>query len=769
MALSICLYFLLSLSAISISQGRDQGDTHIVYLGNVDKSLHPDAVTSSHHALLGDVLGSVKAARESIGFSYRHGFSGFSARLTEEQASKLSGLPNVLSVFRNEIHTVHTTNSWEFLGLYGSGEKSLFGASEATESSWLWKKSKFGKDVIIGVLDSGVWPESESFSEHGMGPIPERWKGACETGEQFNASHCNKKLIGARFFSHGLQDGPEAYAKAHQEVLSPRDVHGHGTHTASTAGGRFVRNANWLGYAKGTAKGGAPDSRLAIYKICWRNITDGSARCPDSHVLSAFDMGIHDGVDIISASFGGPVRDYFLDSTSIRAFHAMQKGIVVIASAGNEQQTEGPGSVKNVAPWVITVGASTLDRSYFGDLYLGNNKSFRGLSMTEQRLKKRWYHLAAGADVGLPTSNFSARQLCMSQSLDPKKVRGKIVACLRGPMHPGFQSLEVSRAGGAGIIICNSTQVDQNPRNEFLPSVHVDEEVGQAIFSYVKSTRNPVADIQHQISLRNQKPAPFMAPTSSSGPNFIDPDILKPDITAPGVKILAAYTQFNNSEVPYQFSSGTSMSCPHVTGIVALLKSYRPAWSPAAIKSAIVTTGYAFDNLGEPIKNSSRAPASPFDFGGGHVNPNAAAHPGLVYDADEQDYIGYLCGLGYNQTELQILTQTSAKCPDNPTDLNYPSIAISDLRRSKVVQRRVTNVDDDVTNYTASIEAPESVSVSVHPPVLQFKHKGEPKTFQVIFRVEDDSNIDKAVFGKLIWSNGKYTVTSPIAVYPSRS
>ncbi|XP_024516529.1 subtilisin-like protease SBT3.13 [Selaginella moellendorffii] len=664
-------------------QGRDHGDTHIVYLGNVDKSLHPEAVTSSHHALLRDILGSDEAARESLGFSYRHGFSGFSARLTEEQAAKISSLPNVLSIFPNKIRKIHTTNSWEFLGLYGSGENSLFGASESTESSWLWHNTKYGKDVIIGVFDSGVWPESKSFLDHGMKSIPKRWKGTCETGEKFNASHCNKKLIGARFFSHGLQDGPEAYAKAHREILSPRDVNGHGTHTASTAGGRFVRNANWLGYAKGTAKGGAPDAHLAIYKICWRNITDDRVGCPDAHVLSAFDMGIHDGVDIISASFGGPVGDYFLDSTFIGAFHAMQKGIVVVASAGNSQQTLGPGSVENGAPWIITVGASTLDRAYFGDLFLGNNESFRGFSFTEKRLRKRWYHLAAGANVGLPTSSFSARF--------------------------------------------------------------------------------PVAQIQHQISLTNQKPAPLMAAFSSSGPNLVDADILKPDITAPGVHILAAYTQFNNSKVPYKLVSGTSMSCPHVSGIVALLKSYRPTWSPAAIKSAIVTTGYWFDNLSESIKNSSLAPASPFDFGGGHVNPNAAAHPGLVYDADEQDYIGYLCSLGYNQTELQILTQTSAKCPDNPTDLNYPSIAISNLSRSKVVHRRVTNVDDDATNYTASIEAPESVSVSVHPSVLRFEHKGETKAFQVIFRVEDDSNINNDVFGKLIWSNGKYMVTSPIA------
>ncbi|EFJ21133.1 hypothetical protein SELMODRAFT_417793 [Selaginella moellendorffii] len=267
MALSI---FLLSSSAISIAQGRDQGDSHIA----INRSIQMLLLTPS-------------------------------GRFRKSISPHAAGLPNVLSIFPNKIHTVHTTlTSWEFLGLYGNGQKTLYGGSEATESSWLWRKAKFGKDIIIGVLDSGVWPESERFSDHGTGPIPERWKGTCETGEQFHSSHCNKKLIGVRFFSRGLHDGPEAYAKANQEVLSPRDVVGHGTHVASTAGGRFVRNTNWFDYTKGTAKGGAPDSCLAIYKICWRNVTASTIRCEDSHILSAFDMGIHHGVDIISASLG---------------------------------------------------------------------------------------------------------------------------------------------------------------------------------------------------------------------------------------------------------------------------------------------------------------------------------------------------------------------------------------------------------------------------------------------------------------------------------
>ncbi|EFJ21136.1 hypothetical protein SELMODRAFT_417801 [Selaginella moellendorffii] len=665
-------------------------------------------------------LGIVKAARESLGFSYRHGFSGFSARLTEEQAAKLSGLPNVLSVFRNEFHTVHTTNSWEFLGLYGSGEKSLFGASEATESSWLWKKSKFGKDVIIGVLDSGE------------GPTLLAWQRAW-TNVGFPRSMARvRKLFGSwhgtnpRKMERNLRNwGAIQRFSLQQETYRCQIPY---PRPASSMALNISWRKNFLVcfcISLGTISHGfycrrpirekrklASLRKRHCKKICWRNITNGRAICPSAHTLSAFDMAIHDGVDILSASIGG-LGDYFQHALSMGSFHPMQKGIVVVASAGNAQQTLGPGLVQNGAPWVITVGASTLDRAYFGDLYLGNNKSFRGFSMTEQRLKKRWYHLAAGADVGLPTSNFSARHELVFGSQES----------------PGKDCGMLERANASRIPIIR---------------IHVDEEVGTSHLFIYRIYKRSYSGYTASDNIEKSKACSFHGTISSSGPNRIDfrlkQTFSRPDITAPGV--LAAKTQFNNSQISYKFDSGTSMCCPHVTGIVALLKSYRPAWSPEAIKSAIVTTGYSFDNLGEPIKNSSRAPASPFYYGG-HVNPNAAAHPGLVYDADEQDYIGYLCSLGYNQTELQILTQTSPK-PDNPTDLNYPSIATSDLHRSKVVQRRVTNVDDDATNYTASIEAPESGSVSVHPSVLQFKRKGETEAFQVIFRVEDDSNIDRA-------------------------
>ncbi|EFJ09952.1 hypothetical protein SELMODRAFT_427594 [Selaginella moellendorffii] len=253
-----------------------------------------------------------------------------------------------------------------------------------------------------------------------------------------------RKLIGARFFSHGLQDGPKAYAKAHQELLSPRDVEGH----------RFVKNTTGLATQKCGARG--------------------------SHTLSAFDMGIHNGVDIFSASIDG-------------------------------QQP-----------------------------------------------------LSIAKNVGLPTSNFSASQLCMGWSLDPEKVQGKIVACLRGPMHLAFQSFEVSQAGGAGIIFCNSTlEFDQNPENEFLLLKSWTSHL--LIYQIYKLS---CSGYTASDNIEKSKRAPYMAPFSSSGPNIIDPDILKPDITAPGVNILAAYTQFNNSKIAYMLASGTSMSCPHVTGIV---------------------------------------------------------------------------------------------------------------------------------------------------------------------------------------------------------
>lgn len=152
------------------------------------------------------------------------------------------------------------------------------------------------------------------------------------------------------------------------------DVDGHGSHTLSTAGGNFVPNASIFGVGKGTAKGGSPRARVASYKVCWPG-TDRTGGCFDADIMAAFDRAIHDGVDVLSLSLGGDPSPYFQDGISIGSFHAVKKGIVVVCSAGNDGPT--PGTVSNVSPWIITVGASTLDREFRAFVELRNGLQFK--------------------------------------------------------------------------------------------------------------------------------------------------------------------------------------------------------------------------------------------------------------------------------------------------------------------------------------------------------------------------------------------------------
>ncbi|XWS38123.1 hypothetical protein CRYUN_Cryun19dG0103300 [Craigia yunnanensis] len=336
---------------------------HIVYMG---EKRHEDPATTkmSHYKMLFTLLGSKEAATNSMLYSYKHGFSGFAARLTESQAEEIAAFPGVVQVIPNRIHKLHTTRSWEFMGLNYRSSKNLL------------TKSNMGEGTIIGVIDSGVWPESESFSDRGMSPIPSRWKGICQEGQLFNSSNCNKKLIGARWFIKGILDQNETPINISngEEILSARDRSGHGTHTASTAAGNFVENANYEGLAAGLARGGAPRAHLAVYKVCW---SFGPGGCTDADLLKAFDKAIQDGVHILFVSIGNstPFFSYAdqRNSIAIGSFHAITKGITVACSAGNDGPTAM--TVENTAPWIITVAATTIDRALTTAITLGNNRT----------------------------------------------------------------------------------------------------------------------------------------------------------------------------------------------------------------------------------------------------------------------------------------------------------------------------------------------------------------------------------------------------------
>ena len=169
------------------------------------------------------------------------------------------------------------------------------------------------------------------------------------------------KIIGAKYYRSDGSFGPD-------DIPSPRDSNGHGTHTASTAAGNLVSMTSLYGFGQGTARGGVPSSRIAVYKVCW------SDSCSDADILAAFDDAIADGVDIISFSIGATDNhplDYFYDSLAIGSFHAMRNGILTSTSAGNNGPV--PSTISNFAPWFLSVAASTIDRSFSTKVQLGNN------------------------------------------------------------------------------------------------------------------------------------------------------------------------------------------------------------------------------------------------------------------------------------------------------------------------------------------------------------------------------------------------------------
>ncbi|KAI3803617.1 hypothetical protein L1987_31774 [Smallanthus sonchifolius] len=483
-----------------------------------------------------------------------------------------------------------------------------------------------------------------------------------------------QKLIGARFLNKGYASvvGP-----LNSSFESPRDHEGHGSQTLSTAGGNFYQAQMCLGTGM---EGGSPNARVAAYKVCFPPVNGNE--CFDADILAAFDMAIQDGVDVLSVSLGGDAVPFFNDSVAIGSFHAVKHGIVVVCSAGNSGPADG--TVSNVATWQITVGASIMDRQFPSYAVLGNNMRFKGESLSAKALpKNKLFPVISSIEAKAANADAKDAQLCKAGSLDPTMAKGKILVCLRGDNAWVDEGQEAALAGAVGMILANNeasgNEIIADPH--VLPATHITYTDGLAVYRYLNST-----NLHHL--------AYILAPIDNC---------VQPDTTAPGVSIIAAYTEsqgptnqdFDTRRVQFNCVSGTSMSCPHVSGIVGLLKTLHPDWSPAAIKSAIMTTARTRDNEAKPMTNASHIKATPLSYGAGHVQPNRAMDPGLVYDLTTTDYLDLLCTLGYTKSQIEKFSETPYTCPSKNIsliDFNYPSITVHNLNGSITVTRTVKNV-----------------------------------------------------------------------------
>jgi subtilisin family serine protease len=675
---------------------------------------------------------------------YTIALNGFSALLTEGQVEEIRMQKDVLMVMPDELLQVQTDSSPSFLGLDAPAGPYLRGVT--------------GENVVVGIIDTGIWPEHPSFADDGsygpppVGPLP------CEFGDMAHNPDdapftCNNKLLGAYQM---LQTYRAVFGADPDEFNSARDDNGHGSHTASTTAGNAGVQATVLGIPRGTISGIAPRARVIAYKGC------GNLGCFSSDTARAIDQAVADGVDVINYSIGGgPGAPGAAD---IAFLFAADAGLFVATSAGNSGPGSGTVGNPGTMPWLTTVGANTQSRFFQGTIELGDGRQFTGASIT------------AGVDSALLVDAATAGgDLCVPGTLNPAMVSGKIVLCRRGAIARADKSRAVMLAGGIGMIMYENEDTNNLfSDSHWVPSVHIDQTPGLAIKSYIATTPGASASlVGEQISTWPY--APSMTIFSSRGPNAAAPDILKPDITAPGLQILAGYSPTPDpaSTPPgelFAAIAGTSMSSPHIAGVFALLKQAHPDWSPAAAKSAMMTTAYQ-----DVLDNDRVTQASPFAQGAGHVNAGGKANkgslfePGLVYDAGFLDYLGFLCDAFpsvFANPAATCAALESAGIPTKAYNLNYPSIAVSEVPGIQTIRRTVTSVAKESGNrtYTASVEAPPGYAVSVSPATLSLR-KGESATFEVTF-TNTGAPIGEWRFGSLTWSDatGNYAVRSPIAV-----
>jgi len=696
-------------------------------------------------------------------YDYRYSFNGFAAQMTLAQANKIAGMDGVLNVSPDSLQTMDTSSTPTFLGLTAPGGLwDQLGGPIGNKNGI----GGAGDGIIIGVVDSGIWPESLSFSDRNAnGKLVYQqisgFHGKCDSAEiiidgSWDANLCNKKLVAAQHFNAAWGGDAAIQDQRPWEFLSPRDYNSHGTHTSSTAGGNFGVEPTGAAAAFGAISGMAPRARVAMYKALWSTEDGSTASGFNSDLVEAIDTAVADGVDVINYSISGTTTN-FLDPAQVSFLFAADAGIFVAASAGNSGPTTG--TVAHPGPWLTTVAAGTHNRNGEGSVTLGNGSTYFGASVATAVGPAPLVNaedVIATPVADDPTTPFLESALCVSGTLDPAKTTGKIVVCDRGVNARVDKSLAVQMAGGVGMILVNATSNSLNADFHFVPTVHVQNTDRAAVKAYA-ATADATATI-NQATIVLNTPAPFTATFSSRGPLAAGGgDLLKPDVIAPGQDILASVSPAINGR-NFDLLSGTSMSSPHVAGLAALLKDLHPNWTPMMIKSALMTS--ASDILDGPNTN----PLVIFRQGAGHVRPNNAANPGLVYNSGFNDWLAFLCGTTNGVNPASCAALVGAGYSTDPSNLNVASIAIGDLPGVQTVTRKVTNVGSSAATYTASVAGLAGVTVVVTPSSLTL-NPGQTKSYTVAF-TRTTAALNAYVGGQLTWTDGPHSVRSPIVVRP---
>lgn len=638
-------------------------------------------------ARVGDVLESSIAGAEALR-SIDIAFAGITALVPADQIAAVASLPGVADVFVDRLEQLDTETSTAFIGADDHWRRQGgLGAGGG------------GEGVVVGVLDSGVWPEHPSFADPDPAGVPftepptvpgsngfsAGERSTCDFGDaEANADDaafsCNNKLIGAYEFMDtykavvGLEDG---------EFDSARDDDGHGTHTASTAVGNAGVDATIFGVDRGTVSGVAPRAHLVAYRVC------GAAGCFGSDSVDAVGQAILDGVDVVNFSISGGGNPY-ADAVSLAFLDAYDAGVLVTPSAGNS----GPGAdtVAHREPWTLTVGASTSDRHFLSTVTLtadgGATLELTGASVTE--------------GITEPTPVVFGVDLDCLEPDEQGSYDGEIVVCRRGAIARVAKGFNVLAGGAGAMLLFNPTPQGLSTDNHFLPAVHLENDAGEELVAFLDANTGVMATFTPGQAV--EVPGDVMAPFSSRGGSGQTLGISKPDVTAPGVQILAGHTPLpvgvggGRSGELFQAIQGTSMSAPHAAGAAALLAGSQPEWGPGQIKSALMMSA------DRRVENADGSAATPFDTGSGSIRPSWADQVGFTISAEAGDFVSL---------------------EDELWDANYPSLYVPNLAGSISVSRTLTDVSGVDSTWSVAVEAPADLQLQVTPRPVEIAAGGD--------------------------------------------